>query len=62
MASFIVVSCRFSLEKCESNDRLGLMHTSDHYRSVWYDFADATRSFTGEETEEEYDDKNSRNA
>ena len=45
--------------RCENNDRLGLMHTSDHRRSVWYvnQRHQSARSLT-RETEE--DDENSR--
>ena len=50
---------------CKDNDRLVTMHTSDTRRSVWYKnklhhwFLRRSRSFTGEEDEEEYDDEKS---
>ena len=49
--------------RCENNDRLVTMHTSDHRRSVWYgnqrrrSFQQSTRSFTEEEDEENDDAK-----
>ena len=53
--------------QCENNDRLGLMHTTDDRKSVWYEnqrlcwFHQSARSLTREdEEEEEYDDGNSK--
>ena len=49
--------------RCENNDRLGSMHTSDHRRSVtqrhtW--FHQSTRSLTRDTEEEKEDDENLR--
>ena len=67
MASLVVVPCRRQIftgdVRCENNDRLVTMHTSDHRRSVWYKnqrlhwFHQSARLFT--EEDEEYDDENS---